>query len=82
MKSPYFGRKKAYSASGINRVACFTCGKRAHAQWNICANDNRFVAFCKDCDIKLNQVVLKFAKIDKEQMKILMDKYKIQVREE
>lgn len=39
---------------------CFRCKKKATQQWDICADGNKGRWICIDCDIKLNQLVLKF----------------------
>jgi len=60
----YYGRKKPYTDKGIGRVPCFRCGKPSVSQWQVCANDNRFLGVCKDCDIELNRLVLEFFRIE------------------
>ena len=54
------GRKKDYTAIGIRRLKCVRCGQRAHAQWNICADGNLHRPICLDCDIALNEMVLRW----------------------
>jgi len=54
------GRKKPYTEKGIKRVPCYRCGKPSSKQWQICALNNRWLGVCEECDIRLNQVVLKF----------------------
>jgi len=41
-------------------MKCFRCGKPAKHQWQICADGNQYRAICLDCDIALNEMVLKF----------------------
>jgi transcription elongation factor Elf1 len=53
-------RRKPYTTSGIKRAKCFRCGEPASQQWQVCADGNIFRAVCDACDIKLNEVVLKF----------------------
>lgn len=55
------GRKLHYTARGIKRVACIRCGQQAAHQWQICADGNRYRPLCIDCDISLNELVLKWA---------------------
>lgn len=53
-------RKKPYSAIGIKRLKCFRCGEQAKQQWQVCADDNTYRPICDDCDIALNELVLRF----------------------
>ena len=55
-------RKKPYTEIGIKRLKCIRCGARAETQWQICSDGNQFRPVCMDCDIKLNELVLKFMK--------------------
>ena len=57
------GRRKPYTAIGIRRLKCVRCGQRAEHQWDCCANGNRKVPVCLDCDVRLNAVVLAFMRI-------------------
>jgi NAD-dependent SIR2 family protein deacetylase len=45
---------------GIRRLKCFRCGKKAKYQWQICADGNQYRPICEECDIALNEMVLKF----------------------
>jgi hypothetical protein len=54
------GRKKPYTAIGIKRCKCVRCGKPAHATWQACADDRLHRPFCLECDIELNELVLKW----------------------
>jgi hypothetical protein len=53
-------RKKPYTQIGIKRLKCFRCGKQAEHQWQICADNNIFRPICRECDIALNELVLKW----------------------
>ena len=53
-------RTKPYTEIGIKKLKCFRCGNQANQQWNICADKGQFRPICKECDIKLNELVLKF----------------------
>ena len=55
------GRTEPYTAAGIRRVGCVRCGAPAVHQWQVCADRNLFRAFCLDCDIALNRLVLDWA---------------------
>lgn len=58
------GRRKPYTTIGIRRLRCQRCKRRrAVHQWNCCANDNRWVPICIECDIALNRLALRFMKI-------------------
>lgn len=58
------GRREPYTAIGIRRLKCQRCKKRpAHASWNCCANDNRHVPLCVECDIALNRLAMDFFRI-------------------
>ena len=39
---------------------CYRCGKKGNQTWNICADGNKERWICKKCDVKLNELVLKF----------------------
>jgi hypothetical protein len=53
-------RKKPYTQIGINRMKCFHCGAKAKHQWQICSDDNIYRPICSECDIALNEMVLKW----------------------
>lgn len=53
-------RKKPYTLTGIRRLKCFRCGNQAVHQWQICADDNVYRPICLECDIALNEMVLKW----------------------
>ena len=57
-------RKKPYSAAGIKRMKCFRCGRQATQQWQICADGNQYRPLCTECDIELNEMVLRFMGFD------------------
>jgi len=54
------GRKKPYTAIGIERLKCVRCGRPATQQWAACADGNLWRPICTRCDIALNHLVLKF----------------------
>ena len=68
-------RKKPYTEIGIRRLKCFRCGNQATQQWQIYSDNNQFRPICNDCDIKLNEVVLKFMGFKDWKEKI--DNYKL-----
>ncbi len=39
---------------------CFKCRQKAHAEWRICS-DGPWRHVCKDCDVELNKIALKWA---------------------
>ena len=53
-------RTKPYTERGIRRLRCFRCGKRAHTQWQVCADGNQYRPICAHCDVELNRLVLVF----------------------
>lgn len=57
----YHGSVKPYTERGIRRVPCVKCGQKSKYQWSICANKNRSLGVCTDCDIELNRIFLEFA---------------------
>jgi hypothetical protein len=59
----FAGRKKPYTQIGISRVPCSRCAKPSRFQWQVCANDNRWLGVCTDCDIELNRVALDFMRV-------------------
>lgn len=67
-------RTKPYTVIGIGRVKCFRCGEKATQQWQICADNRVYRPMCDDCDIELNEMVLKWAGFKDWKEKI--DKYK------
>lgn len=56
------GRRAPYTVRGIARMTCIRCGGQAVHQWQICADGNKQRPLCVDCDIKLNALVLKWAR--------------------
>ena len=61
--APFTGRRTPYTAVGIRRVPCARCGRPSVHQWSACANGNRYVGVCADCDVKLNELALRFFRI-------------------
>jgi hypothetical protein len=57
------GRRKPYTQIGIGRVPCSRCGQPSVHQWQVCANGNRWLGVCLDCDIELNRVALEFMRV-------------------
>jgi hypothetical protein len=72
------GRKVPYTEIGVRRMKCFRCGKPAKYQWQICSDDNVYRPICEECDIKLNDLVLKFMRFPDAEEK--MHKYREKVR--
>lgn len=65
------GRKKPYTSIGISRIPCFKCGKTAFHQWQICSDNNIYRPLCLECDIELNEFVLKWMGFEDADEKIL-----------
>lgn len=57
------GRREPYTTSGVARRPCTRCGRRASFQWSACANGNRFLPLCVECDIALNRLALSFMRV-------------------
>ena len=55
-----YGRKEPYTNAGIKQTKCARCGKQAMFQWNICSDNNLFRPICKECDLELNEFMLKW----------------------
>jgi hypothetical protein len=53
-------RKRPYTQIGIRRLKCSRCGAPAETQWQICADGNQYRPLCIECDIALNETVLRF----------------------
>lgn len=53
-------RKKPYTEEGIKRQKCYRCGAPASEQWQCCADNNIWRPICKECDILLNELVLRY----------------------
>jgi hypothetical protein len=53
-------RMKPYTAIGVRRLKCFRCGKRARYQWQIGSDGLVFRPICEECDVELNEMVLKW----------------------
>jgi NAD-dependent SIR2 family protein deacetylase len=70
-------RKIPYTKLGIKRKKCFRCGKKATYQWMVCADNNVWRPICKECDVLLNEMVLKFMGFDNIKQK--MEEYKLKI---
>lgn len=56
-----FTRRKPYTQIGIRRLYCYRgCGRKAEYQWNVCADGNIWRPLCVECDIELNELVLRW----------------------
>ena len=63
VSKPFQGRTKSYTEIGISRISCSRCGMPSSRQWQVCANGNRFLGVCWECDVKLNQMTLTFMRV-------------------
>lgn len=54
------GRTKPYTVIGLSRIKCIRCPKSARYQWQICADDRVFRPLCRDCDVELNEMVMRW----------------------
>jgi len=64
------GRKRPYTERGISRVPCARCGEASAYQWQVCANDNRWMGVCARCDVALNALVLRWFRMPDWRQKI------------
>jgi len=71
-------RKQPYTFIGIGRKKCERCGEPAQYQWQICSLKNWYYPICGECDIKLNETVLKFMGISGR--KKIIQQYSLTVR--
>ncbi len=70
------GRKTPYTEIGIRRIPCYRCGNSSTRQWQICSLNNEYKGLCRECDIKLNKIVLMFMKISPKEVHYLIEDYK------
>lgn len=56
-------RLRPYTEIGVKRLKCFRCDNRAAQQWQICADGNEYRPICSQCDVELNELVMKFMKM-------------------
>lgn len=53
-------RRTPYTSIGIKRIPCARCGAPSVHQWQICSDGNQYRGLCLECDIAMNEVVLRF----------------------
>ena len=53
-------RTKPYTEIGIKRLKCARCNNKGYASWQVCADDRIYRPMCLQCDIELNELVLKW----------------------
>ena len=57
-------RRTPYTEIGIARLPCFRCGAKPSVyQWQICADGRVYRPVCSKCDLSLNALVLKWARL-------------------
>lgn len=55
-------RRTPYTAIGIARMKCIRgCGRQARYQWQICSDGNVYRPVCRECDVELNEMVMRWA---------------------
>ncbi len=69
------GRKKPYTEIGLRRLKCCRCEEKADSQWNCCANGNRWLPLCAQCDVLLNRLVMEYFNFPKRQVGKIMATY-------
>lgn len=69
-------RTKPYTSRGISRVPCKRCGKPSKYQWQICSDQRQYRGICAECDLLLNETVLKLLNFEdwEEKMKWYKEK--------
>lgn len=72
-KAWYRKRISPYTQIGIERLKCIRCDEKAEFQWQICSDGNNYRPICGDCDINLNEMVLKF--MGHPEVNSLIEKY-------
>lgn len=75
----FHGRRRPYTVRGVRRRPCSRCGVPARFQWSACANGNRYVPLCPDCDIALNRLALHFMRVPNADA--LLAAYEVQMAE-
>jgi hypothetical protein len=53
-------RRKPYTWRGIRRKPCVRCGAPARYQWQICADGRQFRPLCAECDVAMNELVMRW----------------------
>lgn len=69
----FTGRRKPYTSIGIRRIPCSRCAAPSVHQWQVCANDNRYLGVCLACDVALNRLALEFMRVPCA--KVLLERY-------
>lgn len=61
----FVGTKKPRTTKQMFDARCMVpgCGNPAVHQWSSCANGNRYVAVCLNCDWAVNELLLAFMRI-------------------
>lgn len=57
------GSVKHYTEAELAGVPCARCGAPSTQQWAICANGNRWLGCCSECDVRLNRLALEFMRV-------------------
>ncbi len=68
-------RKEPYTARGIRRLPCARCGRRAEQQWSACVLGNVQIPLCRPCDLDLNDLLLRWLGLPKDEADALMVRY-------
>lgn len=60
----FVGTKNPRTVEQLVKMNCQMCGKKgAVHQWSSCANGNRYVAVCLNCDWGVNEILLAMLRI-------------------
>lgn len=69
------GRRQPYTKAGVHRVPCTRCGRSSDYQWQVCADGRLYRPICKQCDIELNEMVLRFMGFPEDWIRARMAAY-------
>lgn len=63
-------RRRPYTEIGIGRVPCARCGRPSRYQWQICADGNQYRGVCAECDVRMNEDIMRFVWGDRREAEI------------
>ena len=54
-------RLRPYTELGLRRLPCHRCGAwPSVSQWQACADGNVYRPLCRECDVELNELLLRW----------------------
>ena len=78
--SQYWGKKTSYTNEELSRTKCIRCGELSSHVWGTCANGGYHIPLCENCDVSLNELILKWLVVSNWEE--LMEKYIRKVKNE